>query len=68
MHFLGLNYDVLLRTLTFLDVTSIMRCTEVRPFHSAALLNARVPSHIFSGLFCFSKAGAVEACLAGSGV
>ncbi|KAJ7871881.1 hypothetical protein B0H14DRAFT_2723305 [Mycena olivaceomarginata] len=29
MHFLDLNYDVLLRTLTFLDVTSIMRCTEV---------------------------------------
>ncbi|KAJ7771174.1 hypothetical protein B0H14DRAFT_2966627 [Mycena olivaceomarginata] len=28
MHFLDLNYNVLLRTLTFLDVTSIMRCTE----------------------------------------
>ncbi|KAJ6632508.1 hypothetical protein B0H10DRAFT_1977598 [Mycena sp. CBHHK59/15] len=29
MHFLDLNYDVLLRTFTFLDVTSIVRSTEV---------------------------------------
>ncbi|KAJ6453577.1 hypothetical protein C8R45DRAFT_1192820 [Mycena sanguinolenta] len=29
MHFLDLNYDVLLRTFAFLDVTSLVRCTEV---------------------------------------
>jgi hypothetical protein len=65
MHLLDLNYDVLLRTFTFLDVTSIVRSTEVCSFHRPRH-SARVPSHIkFPGLFCFPKAGAVKARLAG---